>query len=101
MIAPRHAAAPGRESEGEANIKAGEPLPIVPATWRVTEAVGSPTRCPRPDLLTTYPDPRVNYRSTMFGLALDQYRAEWARRNAEGWARWELDARLPHPGARG
>ncbi len=53
----------------------------------------------RPDIAQQYPDPRVNFRTTMFGLTLDLYRAEWVRRQAEGWQRWELDHRLPAPGA--
>ena len=54
----------------------------------------------RPDLWDVhYPDPRCNFRSTMFGLTLDQYRAEYRRRQAEGWAAWELAVRFPHPDA--
>lgn len=56
--------------------------------------------CPRPpDVRGKYVDPRVNLRPTMFGLTLDEYRAEWIRRRDEGWKAWELAVRLPHPDA--
>jgi hypothetical protein len=51
----------------------------------------------RPDLRETYPDPSVNFRTTMFALDLEEYRAEFLRRRAEGWAKWELSERFPHP----
>lgn len=51
----------------------------------------------RPDLWTTYPDPAVNFRPTLFGLRLEEYRAEWLRRQAEGWTAFELTARFPLP----
>lgn len=54
---------------------------------------------PRPDLWLTYPDPSVNFRPTMYGLPIEHYRAEWLRRRDEGWQRWELERRLPAPGA--
>lgn len=56
---------------------------------------------PRPgDVLRTYPDPAIYLaRPTMFGLTLDQYRAEWVRRRDEGWQSWELSTRLPRPDA--
>ena len=58
---------------------------------------GGVTRHPRPDLFDTYPDPRLNFRPSMYGLTLDQYRAEWCRRQAAGWLPWELAARFPRP----
>ena len=83
----RDAAAPGWGAEGGTQIKAGEPLPRVQRRWP-----------PRPDLLEHYPDPaRYQRRPTMYGLTEAEYRAEAARRLAEGWARWELDVRLPRP----
>jgi len=51
----------------------------------------------RPDLFEAYPDPRANFRPTLFGLTLDAYRAEWCRCQAAGWLPWELDKRLPRP----
>lgn len=42
-----------------------------------------------------YPDPAWSYvRATPYGMTHTELRAEWARRLSEGWARWELDARL-------
>ncbi len=51
----------------------------------------------RPDLWAAYPDPAVNFRPTMYGLRLEEYRAEWLRRQAEGWTAFELAVRLPRP----
>ncbi len=51
----------------------------------------------RPDLWDRYPDARLNFRPTMFGLSRGEYVAEYRRRQAEGWATWELSARLPRP----
>jgi hypothetical protein len=34
----------------------------------------------------------------MFGLTLEQYRAEFMRRRGEGWFEWELSQRFPRPG---
>lgn len=53
--------------------------------------------CPRPDRWTLYPDPRLNFRPTMFGLSLDAYRAEVARCRDARWQAWELDTRFPRP----
>jgi hypothetical protein len=65
----------------------------------VTGRGRGPRRCSRPDLWEThYPDPRVNLRTTMFGLTLEQYRAEFMRRRGEGWFEWELSQRFPRPG---
>ena len=50
-----------------------------------------------PDVRGKYVDPRVNLRPTMFGLTLDEYRAEYRRRQGERWASWELKARFPAP----
>ena len=57
-----------------------------------------PRRTPaRPDLFTTYPDPRVNYRPTLFGLPVAEYVAEVRRRQAEQWAAWEINRRFERP----
>ena len=51
----------------------------------------------RPDLWAKYPDPRLNFRPTRYGLTLDAYRAEYRRRQAESWMPWELALRFPAP----
>ena len=53
-----------------------------------------------PDRWTLYPDP-AHYLTmpTLYGLPLDAYRAEYRRRQAESWQRWELELRLPAPAA--
>ena len=53
-----------------------------------------------PDRWTLYPDP-AHYLTmpTLYGLTVDQYRAEWCRRQAEGWQRYELELRFPAPAA--
>ena len=54
----------------------------------------------RPDLFEAYPDPaRYLAIPTLYGLTVDQYRAEWCRRQAEGWQRYELELRFPAPAA--
>ena len=53
----------------------------------------------REDLWHRYPAPSANFRPTMFGLPLDAYRAEYRRRQAEGWQRYELELRFPAPTA--
>lgn len=35
----------------------------------------------------------------MYGLGVDEYRAEYRRRQAEGWGAWELTVRFPAPEA--
>ncbi|HZL05820.1 MAG TPA: hypothetical protein VFE45_10465 [Coriobacteriia bacterium] len=53
-----------------------------------------------PDRWTLYPDPaRYLAIPTLYGLTVDQYRAEWYRRQAEGWQRYELELRFPAPAA--
>lgn len=53
---------------------------------------------PRPDRWTLYPDPAIYLTMpTLYGLTVDQYRAEWCRRQAESWQRWELELRFPVP----
>ena len=53
-----------------------------------------------PDRWTLYPDPaRYLAIPTLYGLTVDQYRAEWCRRQAESWQGWELELRLPAPAA--
>lgn len=52
-----------------------------------------------PDVRERRPEPRCNYRTTMFGLTLEDYRNEYRRRQTESWQPWELATRFPHPGA--
>ena len=68
-----------------------------PKAAHETPAKASTAIIPRPDLWAAYPDPAVNFRVTMYGLPIEQYRAEWQRCRDEGWARWELERRLPVP----
>lgn len=55
--------------------------------------------CTREDLWRRYPEPSVNFRTTLYGLPLADYRAEYRRRQAEGWLAYELAARFPAPSA--
>lgn len=52
----------------------------------------------RPDLFEAYPDPaRYLAIPTLYGLTVEQYRAEWCRCQAAGWLPWELHERFPRP----
>lgn len=52
---------------------------------------------PLEERLALYPDARRNFRPTMYGLTLAEYRAEWCRCRDAGWQPWELAARFPAP----
>lgn len=88
------AAAPGGNRGGAELLTTGRVASTVQNPGRPRRRVSTP-----PDLWETYPDPRVNFRPTMFGLTLEEYRAEYRRRQAEGWSAHELAARFPAPGS--
>jgi len=53
--------------------------------------------CTREDLWRRYPEPSANFRISMFGLSLEAYVGEVRRRQADGWAGWEISIRFPRP----
>ena len=79
MTDPRDAAATRRDHERR------DSGPVAPR-WRARE-----------DLGRRYPEPSANFRISMFGLSLEAYVGEVRRRQADGWAGWEISLRLPRP----
>lgn len=96
------AAGPSRDAARAGVTQAGTPPHRVTTTRPTTVVPTHRARrdCPRPDRWTLYPDPaRYLAIPTLYGLTVEQYRAEWCRRQAESWQRWELDRALPVPAA--
>jgi len=94
------AAGPSRDAARAGVTQAGTPPHRVTTTRPTTVVPTHRARrdCPRPDRWTLYPDP-AHYLTmpTLYGLTVDQYRAEWCRCQAAGWMGWELAARFPCP----
>lgn len=97
MSAARDAAAPedGDLRGDRATSTTHDDAPIVTPRARMWVARLTPE-----ERLERYGDPADRYRVPCpFGLTLDGLRAEWRRRAADGWQRWELAARFTPRGA--
>lgn len=93
-MSPGDAAAPAGDRGGTVLLTTGRVTPTVQSPARPRRRVSTP-----PDLRETYPDPRRNYRATLFGLTVEEYRKEYRRCAAEGWTATELAERFPAPGS--
>ena len=99
-MSPGDAAGPSRDAARAGVTQAGTPPHRIATSRAGTVATAHRARrdCPRPDRWTLYPDP-AQYLTmpTLYGLTVEQYRAEWCRCQAAGWMGWELAARFPRP----
>lgn len=97
MRAAEHAAAPeARDLRGGRAINTtSDDVSMVAPPARMWVARLTPE-----ERLERYGDPADRYCVPCpFGLTLDGLRAEWRRRAADGWQRWELAARFTPRGA--